>query len=140
MREKNQKNAAPWFVLSLVGLESEKAWDLRARYLENATKLTVRSMSGSTDPRAWEMRRQAGPWAQEVLTTIKGIDTEEAWSLRRSLMDRWPGAAGKSVGMTLAQTPPGFDFLRELASRHPASPEVLHYLVKAIETEGGVPK
>jgi dTMP kinase len=139
IRDKNRKNWAPWFVLSLMGLETSRAWQLRAEYLVTATKLTVRSMSGSTCQQAWEMRRAAGPFAKETLTTIKGIDTEEAWSLRSELMDRWPGAAGKSIGMTLAATDRGIAFLRDLVERHPSDPDALHYLVKAIESRQGIP-
>ena len=133
LRNKHKKNALPWFILSLGGLETEESWVVRRTHLENATKLVVRSMSASEDERAWDLRRKAAPWAKEALTTIKGIDSENAWALRRDFMDRWPGAAAKSIGMTLAMTDKGFDFLTESAEKHLGDPDVLHYLVKAIE-------
>lgn len=133
VREKQSKNFLPWVILSTLGLTSEEAWNLRRRHLENATKLVMRSMAGLTDDEAWALRREAAPFAKECLTTIKGIDQEEAWALRRFLMDTWPGSVAKSVGMTLAMTEAGIDFLWEMSLRHLADPDVIHYLVKAIE-------
>lgn len=137
IRDKYKKTALPWFILSLQEVETDKAWNIRDAYLENATKLVVRSMAGSTAPQAWKMRHKAAPWAKEALTTIKGIDSDEAWTLRRAFKDRWPGAAAKSVGLTLGLTETGFSFLRELVSLHPSNPDPLHYLVKAIEAKQG---
>ncbi len=137
LRDKHKKNGLPWFILSLVGIESDNAWKLRREYLENATKLTVRSMTGSTDPRAWEMRREAAPYAREALTTIKGIDSPEAWKLRSDFLNRWAGAACKSVGMTLARTDAGYEFLLNAITKYPSDPDVLHYVVKAIELRQG---
>ena len=90
-------------------------------------------MAGLTEDVAWAMRADAGTFAKETLTTIKGIDEDRAWALRQSLQDVWPGAVAKSVGMTLAMTDTGYDFLWEMALRHPEDPDVAHYLVKAIE-------
>jgi dTMP kinase len=137
LREKHQKNALPWVILSLIGCESERAYALRRRYIDTATKLVMRSLAGSVEPEAWEMRKRAGAWAREALTTIKNIDTEEAWALRRSLAETWPGPAAKSVGLTLALIPKGYDFILDLATRFPHNPDVLHYLVKAIEVKKG---
>ena len=135
LRNKHKKNALPWFILSLSGLETDESWKLRSTYLENATKLVIRSIPSFSDlDTAWDLRRKAAPWAKEAITTIKGIDSHNAWALRRDFMDRWPGAAAKSVGMTLALTDKGLGFLTELAEKNPGNPDVLHYLVKAIES------
>jgi hypothetical protein len=93
-------------------------------------------MAGSEVDEAWAMRKKAGLYAKETLTTIKGITSDEAWDLRRSLRDVWPGPASKSIGMTLAMTDDaGYDFLWEMAMRHPTNPDVMHYLVKAVEAK-----
>ena len=85
------------------------------------------------------MRRAEGRWAKEAVSTIKGIDTEAAWRLREKLSDVWPGTVAKSVGMTLAMSDNGFDFLVDISSRHPDDPDVVHYLVKAVEAREGNP-
>jgi dTMP kinase len=133
VREKHQKNFLPWVIISLLGLSSERAFEIRRRHLETATKLVIRSMAGLEVPEAWAMRAASGPYAKEVLTTIKGITSEEAWRLRKSLSDTWPGPAAKSIGMTLAMTDEGYDFLWDMGLAHPHSPDVAHYLVKALE-------
>ncbi len=135
IRDKQYKNFLPWVILSTLGVVSENAWTLRRRHLENATKLVMRSMAGLIESEAWAMRREAGRFAKESLTTVKGIDAAEAWELRKSLADIWPGSVSKSVGMTLAKTEAGYDFLWEMSLRHPLDPDVVHYLVKAIEMD-----
>lgn len=135
LREHHQQHALPWFILSLLGIETDRAFDLREWYLEKATKLVLRSMAGSVHERAWTMRQKSAVWAHEALTTIKNLDTQGAWALRREFMDTAPGAVGKSVGVTLAMTPDGFSFLMELVMRHKQDPDVLHYFVKAVEAK-----
>lgn len=137
VRDKHSKNALPWVIMSTLGCESERAYALRRKYLDGATKLVIRSLAGSETGEAWEMRREAGPWAKETLTTIKNIDSDEAWALRKSLSDTWPGPAAKSVGLMHGLTPKGYDFILDLACRHPHNPDVVHYLVKLIEVKKG---
>ncbi|MCP4600017.1 MAG: dTMP kinase [Proteobacteria bacterium] len=133
IRHENKKKALPWVILSTLGCNGDEAWNIRRAYLEQATKLVLRSLAGSTEPEAWEMRKKSGPWAKETLTTIKNIDTSEAWELRRELKNIWPVFAAKSVGLTLAGTDRGSEFLWELAEEQPNNPEVIHYVVKALE-------
>jgi dTMP kinase len=135
LRAKYMGDALPWVILSLLGCRSERAWKTRRRYLDKATKLVIRSLAGDLSAEAWQMRRQAGPWANETLTTIKNVDTEEAWQHRDELMGTWPVQAAKSVGMTLARTERGRDFLWRVAEERPSQLDVLHYLVKAVEFE-----
>ncbi len=135
LRDKYRRDALPWVILSTLGCESERAYALRRSYLEVATKLVMRSLAGSESEEAWEMRRQAGPWAKEALTTIKNIDTAQAWALRESLAGTWPGATAKSVGLTLGLTEKGFGYILDLANRNPHNPDVVHYLVKLIEVK-----
>lgn len=133
LRRKHLKNAIPWVILSLAGIDRQEAWDLRRKHLEQATKLVIRSLSGLESDAAWDMRDEAGIWAKECLTTIKGSDHPRAWKLREDLLDTWPGFAAKSVGMTLAATDRGAAFIWEIARRHPRDPEVAHYVVKMVE-------
>lgn len=133
LRDDHLKKSAPWVILSTLGCESERAWEIRRTYLDKATKLVIRSLAGSTSPEAWEMRSKVGRLANQSLTTIKNIDTEEAWKLRRELMDTWPGFAAKSVGLTLAGTERGYSFLWELAEKFPDDLNIVHYVVKAYE-------
>jgi dTMP kinase len=139
LREKHRRNLLPWVILSLLGLDTERAWKIRRTYLQTATKLVLRSAAGLDTREAWEMRRAEGRWAKEAVSTIKGIDTEAAWRLREKLSDVWPGTVAKSVGMTLAMSDNGFDFLVDISSRHPDDPDVVHYLVKAVEAREGNP-
>jgi dTMP kinase len=133
VRQEHEKKSLPWVILSTLGCESERAWEIRRAYLDKATKLVIRSLAGSTEKEAWEMRGRVGRWANQSLTTIKNIETEEAWNLRRELMDTWPGFAAKSVGLTLAGTERGYGFLWELAARWPNDLNIIHYAVKAYE-------
>lgn len=132
-REQNRRRALPWVILSTTGCRSRRAWRLRREYFDQATKLVIKSLVGSDETEAWQMRLQAGPWCKESLTTIKNMDSEAAWELRERLRANWPVFAGKSVGLTLAATRRGFDFLCDLAKKWPADPEVVHYMVKAYE-------
>ncbi len=132
-RRKRLKRSLPWVLLGLSGCESDEAWQLRRRYFDQATKLIIRSLKFSFGDEAWTMRRAAGRWAKESLTTIKNVDSEQAWALRRDLDDIWPVFAAKSVGLTLAGTSHGYAYLFELAAKRAQDPLVLHYLVKAIE-------
>lgn len=140
VRRSYLRKALPWVILSTLGCDSEEAWELRERHLHHATKLVLRSMAGFTMERAWELRREVGEWAKEAITTIKNIDTPEAWELRRDLMNTWPVFTAKSVGMTLASTDHGYEFLWEMAERWPESLSVAHFLVKAIESRENGPQ
>ena len=133
IRKKLLKNAAPWVILSLTGLDCDDAWELRERFFIQATKLIVKSLVGVDSDRAWQMRADAGLWCKESLTTIKGSDDERAWNLRKSLRDTWPGYAAKSIGMTLGESERGAAFLWDIIGAHPVDPEVAHYVVKLIE-------
>jgi dTMP kinase len=140
LRDKHRRNLLPWVILSLLGVDSEEAWKLRRAHLQTATKLVLRSLAGSETDEAWAVRMQEGSWAKEAVSTIKGIDSEPAWKLRESLSDVWPGTVAKSVGMTLAMTDRGFDFLLDLSAKHPEDPDVIHYLVKVIEAKENLPE
>jgi dTMP kinase len=133
IREQNRARALPWVILSTLGCSSELAWILRRDYFDQATKLVIKSLTGSDEAEAWKMRMTAGHWCKESLTTIKNVDSEAAWELRETLVERWPVFAAKSVGLTLAASRRGFDFLYDLAKKWPADPEVVHYTVKAYE-------
>jgi dTMP kinase len=134
LRRKHQRKALPWVLVSTADLASDAAWALRDSLFKIAPKLVLQTMYGMDHERAWAMRREAGFDCKEALTSIKGLDGDEAWRLRESLAARWPAHAAKSIGMTLAPTARGGDLLYRLARENPRDPEVLHYLVKLLDS------
>jgi dTMP kinase len=134
LRRKHQKKALPWVLVSTAGLVSDAAWALRDALFKIAPKLVLQTMYDMDHERAWAMRRDAGFDCKEALTSIKGLDVEEAWRLREALAARWPSHAAKSLGLTLALAERGRTLLHDLARSNPHDPEVLHYLVKVLDS------
>ena len=135
LRRKHQRKALPWVLVSTAGLVSDAAWELRDALFKVAPKLVLTTMFDIDHERAWAMRRDAGFACKEALTSIKGIGCEEAWRLRETLAGRWPAHTAKSLGLTLAASERGRELLHGLARDNPRDPEVLHYLVKLIDSE-----
>jgi len=135
VRRKHQRKALPWVLVSTAGLVSDAAWELRDALFKIAPKLVLQTMYDVDHERAWAMRRDAGWNCKEALTSIKGLDVEEAWRLREALARRWPAHVAKSLGLTLAAQDRGWELLYGLARDNPRDPEVLHYLVKLIDSE-----
>jgi len=136
-RHKGVKRSLPWVILSLAGCESEEAWAIRRQYFDPAPKLVIKSLRFSEAKEAWTMRSEAGPWCKESLTTIKNMDTDDAWRLREQFEDTWPVFATKSVGLTLGTTDRGYDYIWKLAAKWPTDPLVIHYATKVFEARHG---
>jgi hypothetical protein len=133
VRRKRIKRSLPWVILSLAGCESEEAWEIRRKYFDQATKLIIKSLRFSEAQESWAMRSAAGKWCKESLTTIKNVDTEQAWQLREQLEDTWPVFAAKSIGLTLGTTERGYDYIWKMAAKRPRDPQIIHYAAKVFE-------
>jgi len=96
-------------VASLGGLEHELAWQLRQRYLSTRraalaenfelAAVVLRSVRGSADPRAWELR-EAG-WASAPAAALKSLadlEDERSWQWRERWLERAPRPVLESLG------------------------------------------
>ncbi len=96
---------------SLGGVDSQRAWLWRARWLAGRERLlgqcfetarTVsKSVTGLDDPRAWSLRAEARSAAPvNVLASVVGTTSPESWAWRQQHLER----ATKVVMATLRQT------------------------------------
>ncbi|HSD89590.1 MAG TPA: dTMP kinase [Kofleriaceae bacterium] len=84
---------------SIIGLADDRAWKWRHRHIDRALKVVIRSLALVDDPRAWELRQKTHLYCEEVMDTIIGSEDPRAWQIRESVLDRWPSAAVKSLGL-----------------------------------------
>jgi len=84
---------------STYGIADERAWRWRAKFLERGPKVVMRSLALLLDEPAWELRERAVVRCEEVMDTIAGLDDERAWALRERVIEQWPAAAVKSLGL-----------------------------------------
>jgi dTMP kinase len=84
---------------SIIGLADDRAWKWRHRHIDRALKVVIRSLALLDDPRAWELREKTHLYCEEVMDTIVGSDDPRAWQMREAVIDRWPSAAVKSIGL-----------------------------------------
>ena len=99
---------------SLEGLDDETAWALRAELYPRAPEAVLASMALLDVPRAWDLRarwmaERGGPAratgnylrARALARSVTGIDSPEAWKLRKVARDAAPVAAIVSLrGLT----------------------------------------
>jgi dTMP kinase len=99
---------------SLEGLDDETAWALRAELYPRVPEAVLASLAQLDVPRAWDFRtrwvaERGGPEcaaasylrARALARSVTGIDSPEAWKLRRAARDVAPVAAIVSLrGLT----------------------------------------
>jgi dTMP kinase len=99
---------------SLEGLDDETAWALRAELYPRVPEAVLASLALLDVPRAWDLRarwiaerggteRAAGNYvrARALARSVTGIDSPEAWKLRKAARDAAPVAAIVSLsGLT----------------------------------------
>jgi dTMP kinase len=99
---------------SLEGLDDETAWALRAELFARVPEAVLASLALLDVPRAWDLRarwvderggagRAAGNYlrARALARSVTGIDSPEAWKLRKVARDAAPVAAIVSLrGLT----------------------------------------
>ncbi len=121
------KLAAPLSSLSsLTGLVCDRSFEIRAHYLPRAPKVVMATLRMSSDPRAWEMRRQVAMDTKEAIDSLAGLDDEEAWELRERYADLWPSTVVKTLG-PLADTARGQAFVTRQLAHHPENISLLKH-------------
>ncbi len=120
----------PWVILSLGGLDSERAWDMRLEHVVRAPKLVVKTIGRSSDPRAWKLRESAKYYAKEVLDSLSGLDSGDAWRLRLDLREKWPNTTVSSLGAG-NQSERAWKFRWELMEENPDNHLLMKHLIKA---------
>ncbi len=97
-------------VQSLCRDESRAAWELREQWIAESggdqvlgnpdlARALVSSLRGLATPRAWSLRAAARPASPVgALLSIIGIDDELAWSWRRDLLARAPRPVLRTIG------------------------------------------
>jgi len=130
-RERLAEEYLPWALLSLRGVFGEKAWRWRDEHIARAPKIVIKTLGRSDDPRAWELRDRAKLLAKEVLDSISGLDSGQAWNLRQTLKDKWPNTTVSSLGAG-NQSERAWRFRWEQLGRNPDNLLLLKHLVKAV--------
>lgn len=129
-RESLLEEFLPWVLMSLRGVYSERSWDLRQEHIERAPKIIVKSLGRSEDPRAWSLRHFSKHNVKEVLDSLSGLDSGQAWTLRKELREKWPNTAVSSLGAG-AQSERAWKFRWEMLRDHPDNLLLMKHLVKA---------
>ena len=86
----------------------------------------METLRGVDDERAWQLRRAVAAECKEALDSIQGLDTTDAWCLREAHVGRFPSTAVKSLG-PLADCERGKELVRR-ALAEPASLSLLKHL------------
>lgn len=129
-RDRLSAEFLPWVLMSLRGLDSERAWDLRLEHIGRAPKIIIKTIGRSSDPRAWTLRESAKRFAKEVLDSLSGLDSGDAWRLRLELKDKWPNTAVSSLGAG-SQSPRAWKFRWEMLEANADNLLLMKHLVKA---------
>ncbi len=130
LRERFSDEFLPWVLISLRGLKSERSWQLREEHVCRAPKIIIKTIGCSNDPRAWDVRNASKLYAKEVLDSLSGLDSGDAWRLRMELKDKWPNTAVSSIGAG-AQSERDWKFRWEILEGHPGNHLLAKHLVKA---------
>ena len=130
LRDRFSNEYLPWVLISLRGLRSDRSWDLRQEHVCRAPKIIIKTIGSSNDPRAWEIRNASKPYAKEVLDSLSGLDSGDAWRLRMELKDKWPNTAISSLGAG-SQSERDWKFRWDMLREHPGNHLLVKHLVKA---------
>ena len=130
LRDRFSNEYLPWVLISLRGLRSDRSWDLRQEHVCRAPKIIIKTIGSSNDPRAWEIRNDSKPYAKEVLDSLSGLDSGDAWRLRMELKDKWPNTAISSLGAG-SQSERDWKFRWDMLREHPGNHLLVKHLVKA---------
>ena len=130
MRERFSDEFLPWVLISLRGLRSDRSWQLREEHVCRAPKIIIKTIGCSNDPRAWDIRKASKLYAKEVLDSLSGLDSGDAWRLRMELKDKWPNTAVSSIGAG-AQSERDWKFRWDMLEEHPGNHLLAKHLVKA---------
>ena len=89
-------------VKGLAGLDSERAWNMRERFLEDWPQAVAQGLAGLDSDRAWEMRKKLvmGGTYGGVMPGLAGLDSDKAWNMRDRFLQR--GGRGDSILQGLA--------------------------------------
>ena len=130
LRDRFSDEYLPWVLISLRGLRSDRSWELRQEHVCRAPKIIIKTIGSSNDPMAWEIRNASKPYAKEVLDSLSGLDSGDAWRLRMELKDKWPNTAISSLGAG-AQSERDWKFRWDILKEHPGNHLLVKHLVKA---------
>lgn len=130
-REDLMEEFLPWVLLSLRGVWSDWAWDLRTQHVERAPKIIIKTIGRSEDPRAWTLRDAAKSRVKEVLDSLSGIDSGPAWALRTELRLKWPNTAVSSLGAG-AQSERAWKFRWDMLRENPGNLLLLKHVIRAV--------
>jgi dTMP kinase len=130
-RERLAEEYLPWALLSLRQVFGERAWRWREEHIARAPKIVIKTLGRSDDPRAWDLRDRAKLLAKEVLDSISGLDSGQAWNLRLALQDKWPNTTVSSLGAG-NQSERAWKFRWEQLGRNPDNLLLLKHVVKAV--------
>lgn len=130
LRERFSDEYLPWVLISLRGLKSDRAWDLRTEHVCRAPKIIIKTIGCSNDPRAWDIRNASKSYAKEVLDSLSGLDSGDAWRLRMELKDKWPNTAVSSLGAG-AQSERDWKFRWDLLEENLDNHLLIKHMVKA---------
>ena len=129
-RERLSSEYLPWVLMSLRGIDSDRAWDLRLEHIGRAPKIIIKTIGRSSDPRAWQLREAAKRFAKEVLDSLSGLDSGDAWRLRVDLKEKWPNTAVSSLGAG-NQSERAWKFRWDMLAENPDNLLLVKHLVKA---------
>jgi dTMP kinase len=129
-REQLSDEYLPWVLISLRGLSSERAWNLRLEHIGRAPKIIIKTIGRSSDPYAWQLREAAKRFAKEVLDSLSGLDSGDAWRLRVELKEKWPNTAVSSLGAG-NQSERAWKFRWDMLAANPDNLLLMKHLVKA---------
>lgn len=129
-RERLSAEYLPWVLISLRGLGSERAWELRLEHISRAPKIIIKTIGRSNHPYAWQLRDAAKRFAKEVLDSLSGLDSGDAWRLRVELKEKWPNTAVSSLGAG-NQSERAWKFRWDMLEANPDNLLLTKHLVKA---------
>jgi dTMP kinase len=130
LRDRLAEEYMPWVLLSLRGLLSDRAWEWRDLHVHHAPKIIMKTLGRMEHPRAWELRQRAMNHAKEVLDSVSGIETSQAWELRMALRDKWPNTCVSSLGAG-NQSERAWNFRWSQLEQYPENLLLLKHIAKA---------
>lgn len=82
---------------TLRGVDDPRAREIQDAHALTAPKAVLRSLAGRSDDHAHGLREELADSGREVVDSVRGLDDERSWALRRTHLEAWPSTVVHSL-------------------------------------------
>lgn len=104
-------------ISTLRGMSGDEADDILQAHAAHAPKMVLAALTGRADVAAFRLRERLWDTGREVVDSIRGLDVEEAWTVRERGVEQHPSTVAHSM---LGLSGPRVDAMRAQCIEHGA--------------------